>query len=1432
MDGVAGNVGTPGSTGGSGADTLPRRSDGEAKRRSKGSLPSPGYRLSQASLEGEKGSFCADSSTMGGRGRRPSIMSSSPRDSLSFRAAGTPTTPVTLPMALPPPAASSSSSTHPPPAPRSVGFATSRATLASTSSTGTGVIVVATGAETTTTACNTTAAGTPEMACQSGLGGFGMGLDGEDYSNSNQSTFIQRQFGAMLQPGVNKFSLRMFGSHKAVALEQERLKSAGAWIIHPYSDFRFYWDLLMLLLMMGNLIILPVGITFFRDENTASWIIFNVVSDTLFMVDLVLNFRTGIMKEDSTEILLDPRAIRQKYLKTWFLVDFLSSIPVDYIFLMVDSLDSEVYRTARALRIVRFTKILSLLRLLRLSRLIRYIHQWEEIFHMTYDLASAMVRIVNLIGMMLLLCHWDGCLQFLVPMLQDFPSDCWVSKNLMVNDTWGVQYSYALFKAMSHMLCIGYGAQAPEGMTDVWLTMLSMIVGATCYAMFIGHATALIQSLDSSRRQYQEKYKQVEQYMSFHKLPADLRQKIHEYYEHRFQGKMFDEENILGELSEPLKEDIVSFNCRSLVANMPLFANADPNFVTAVLTKLRFEVFQPADFIIREGTMGRKMYFIQHGRVSVLTRGNKETKLSDGSYFGEICLLTRGRRTASVRADTYCRLYSLSVDSFNEVLEEHPMMRRAFETVAVDRLDRIGRKNSMLLRKSSQGGSIGDSIGRGGGRGGGAPGAGLAASGLGSCDSILVQQIVKHDSMPAMQDTIAAAAAERSGMIGGNGTVSPRPRPVIWAPLVHAPLQTAAATSNVAIALMQQQQQQQLQQLQQHALGGGFFLPSPIISPSPSSTFPLSQPRAPVLQPLRPSVSSLIGMMAMGGMSGLSPRGGFPLSPSTMGPPSGVTSPPVAKTPPTSSVPTSVQQGRTVIYGPRFQADHPSMPAGSLVTPGPGSPLHKVPPTNPPAPFSGLSDGISCQQGAKEALLRHGVNSYQGLPALGRLTQEARLLSASQPTLPHRSWAAVQPHPPLHRKASGGNLLATPFLAGQLARGGSAGMLTNNPPLQLVTNIPLTAQVQAIGPIQPAMPQAIPANTASVPTPIAAHIPSTPLLPSSSPPKQTSLSSATPSPTPSSPMPILTQTPRPKPIPSTLSCSSSPPSTSPFSTPRPKPVPTPSPRSSSPSPSSTPPSSAVSTPVPLYQPYGPRSSLTSSSPPSSVLSSSPPHPQSPRGKASNTPPSASPLSGHSPTLTPTVSPIPTPTQTTRTRPSTPTKTLTPTSSPSPSGPSFSKSQSTTPCLQPSVSGSPRGSASTKTPKQASPNPIQPSTPTLTPLSTNSPTKVTFSVHPVKQTSPILSRSPTSSSSHTTPSTASSSATSCSTQSSSNTSSISTTSSTTTTSHQETSTTAASQTAHIPTSANSTSPKGGKKDPQLAVTRTDSEGLRHKLPSNM
>ena len=92
------------------------------------------------------------------------------------------------------------------------------------------------------------------------------------------------------------------------------------------------------------------------------------------------------------------------------------------------------------------------------------------------------------------------------------------------------------------------------------------------------------------------------------------------------------------------------------------------------------------DIVIKEGTIGNKMYFIQEGIVDiVLASGEVATSLSDGSYFGEICLLTKARRVASVRSETYCNLYSLHKDHFNEVLESYPFMKRAMESIAAER---------------------------------------------------------------------------------------------------------------------------------------------------------------------------------------------------------------------------------------------------------------------------------------------------------------------------------------------------------------------------------------------------------------------------------------------------------------------------------------------------------------------------------------------------------------------------------------------------------------------------------------------------------------------------------------------------------------------------------------------------------------------------
>ena len=73
------------------------------------------------------------------------------------------------------------------------------------------------------------------------------------------------------------------------------------------------------------------------------------------------------------------------------------------------------------------------------------------------------------------------------------------------NVTVGEQYTWALFKAISHMLCIGYGRQPPSSVTDTWLTIVSMMLGASFYAIFIGHISTLVHAVDSPSRQYNEK---------------------------------------------------------------------------------------------------------------------------------------------------------------------------------------------------------------------------------------------------------------------------------------------------------------------------------------------------------------------------------------------------------------------------------------------------------------------------------------------------------------------------------------------------------------------------------------------------------------------------------------------------------------------------------------------------------------------------------------------------------------------------------------------------------------------------------------------------------------------------------------------------------------------------------------------------------------
>lgn len=54
---------------------------------------------------------------------------------------------------------------------------------------------------------------------------------------------------------------------------------------------------------------------------------------------------------------------------------------------------------------------------------------------------------------------------------------------------------------------------------------------------------------------------------------------------------------------------------------------------------------------------------------------------------------------ASVRAETYCNLFSLSVEHFNAVLSMYPLMRRTMESIAAERLNKIGKNPSLVSNR-------------------------------------------------------------------------------------------------------------------------------------------------------------------------------------------------------------------------------------------------------------------------------------------------------------------------------------------------------------------------------------------------------------------------------------------------------------------------------------------------------------------------------------------------------------------------------------------------------------------------------------------------------------------------------------------------------------------------------------------------------------
>lgn len=90
--------------------------------------------------------------------------------------------------------------------------------------------------------------------------------------------------------------------------------------------------------------------------------------------------------------------------------------------------------------------------------------------------------------------------------------------------------------------------------------------------------------------------------------------------------------------------------------------------------------------LVEEGTIGREFFLIVEGEASVRRNGRRLATLGPGQYFGELALLDRRPRSATVISETEMRLLVLGQRQFNGMLDAVPALGRKLLAAMATRL--------------------------------------------------------------------------------------------------------------------------------------------------------------------------------------------------------------------------------------------------------------------------------------------------------------------------------------------------------------------------------------------------------------------------------------------------------------------------------------------------------------------------------------------------------------------------------------------------------------------------------------------------------------------------------------------------------------------------------------------------------------------------
>jgi len=122
------------------------------------------------------------------------------------------------------------------------------------------------------------------------------------------------------------------------------------------------------------------------------------------------------------------------------------------------------------------------------------------------------------------------------------------------------------------------------------------------------------------------------------------------------------------------------------LGEVPLFASFSKKDLQRMAKASDEVTVEAGRVLVDQGRTGHEFFLLLEGTASVKKNGRKVATLKAGQYFGEMALLDRGPRTATVVADTDVRVLVVGQREFSGVLDTVPSLAHKILATMAGRL--------------------------------------------------------------------------------------------------------------------------------------------------------------------------------------------------------------------------------------------------------------------------------------------------------------------------------------------------------------------------------------------------------------------------------------------------------------------------------------------------------------------------------------------------------------------------------------------------------------------------------------------------------------------------------------------------------------------------------------------------------------------------